>query len=264
MSMLLFARRSWWSFLSAMQFLTRIPVPSYPYQPDALARSVKFFPVVGAFIGAAAALLHHVLVPHLPEPVAALLVVVFLVMVTGCLHEDGLADAADGFFGGHTREKVLLIMRDSRIGSYGGGALVLTLTARVLLLASLPLDRFAATLIAAHILCRWTTLPLSYYLPSARAENSAEPAGQGARIAWLTTSTTFIGGTIFTLLATGLLLGRRAVAPVLFVIVVTLLSGLYYRRRIGGVTGDCFGATNQLAEIAVLLCGVWNAGVSMG
>jgi adenosylcobinamide-GDP ribazoletransferase len=263
MSPLLVARRAWWSFLSAVQFLTRVPVPEYPYQPDALARAVKFFPVVGALIGAAAAALHYALAPHLPAVVTALLTVVFLVALTGCLHEDGLADAADGFFGGHSRERVLLIMRDSRIGSYGGAALILTLTARVLLISSVPSGRIAAYLIAAHILCRWTTLPLSYYLPSARAENSGGPAGQGARIAWLTTSATFLGGTLFTLIATGLLLGRSAVAPVLITVAVTLLSGLYYRHRIDGVTGDCFGATNQLAEIAVLLCGVWNAGVSL-
>jgi len=264
-------RAAWCSLLAAIQFLTRVPVPAYPYADDALARSVKFFPLVGGLIGAAAAALHSALAPHLPGDITSLVTVAFLVALTGCLHEDGLADAADGLFGGHTRERVLLIMRDSRIGSYGAAALVLSLAARLLLLAALPPGRVAATLIAAHVLCRWTTLPLSYWLPAARSDAGVQAAGQapgqsagqGARIAWLTSKATLIGGTLFSITAVLLLLGRAAVAPLLMACAVTLLTGLYYRHRIGGVTGDCFGATNQLAEIAVYLCGVWSAGVRL-
>jgi adenosylcobinamide-GDP ribazoletransferase len=250
-------RKIWWSLLSAIQFLTRIPVPAYPYVDDALARSVKLFPLVGTLIGGAAALLHHALAPHRPRPLTALFVVAFLVAVTGGLHEDGLADAADGLGGGTTRERVLIIMRDSRIGSYGGIAITLSLALRLLLLASLPLPEVGRYLIAAHVLCRWTTLPLSYCLPAARTDADRQAAGQGARIAWLTSRATLIGGTLFSFAVVVLLLRRAAVAPILMAGAVTLLTGLYYKRRIGGVTGDCFGATNQIAEIAVYLCGVW-------
>jgi adenosylcobinamide-GDP ribazoletransferase len=244
-------------FLAAVQFLTRIPVPTLAYDPDSLSRSVKFFPVVGLVIGGAAALLYLLITPHLPRLVTAVLVVAFLVAITGCLHEDGLADAADGFGGGSSREQILLILKDSRIGSYGGAALSLSLLARVILLFSLPIAQIPKYLIAAHVLCRWTTLPLSYFLAPARSDNNETGAGQGARIAGLTTRGTLIVGSIFTLAVCVFTLRTRASTAVAAAVLVTLLSGLYYQRRIHGVTGDCFGATNQLAEIAVYLVGVW-------
>jgi adenosylcobinamide-GDP ribazoletransferase len=245
--------------LTAVQFLTRIPVPNLPYDPNSLSRAVKFFPVVGLGIGSAAALLHQLLTPHFPRLITALLVVAFLVTLTGGLHEDGLADTADGFGGGSSREQILVILKDSRIGSYGGTALTLSLLVRVLLLASLPLPQVPQYLIAAHVLCRWTTLPLSYYLAPGRTQQAPAGAGQGARIASLTTRTTLIMGSIFTLAICVVVLRTRAAAAIGITILVTLLSGLYFQRRIGGVTGDCFGAANQLAEIAVYLTGVWVA-----
>jgi adenosylcobinamide-GDP ribazoletransferase len=239
-------------FLSAVQFLTRVPVPSIPYQPDSLARSIKYFPLVGALLGAAAALLHRALVPHLGRLPTALGIVIFLVWSTGCLHEDGLADTADGLGGGRNREQILLIFRDSRIGSYGATALSLSILARVILIASIPLGQVAQYLIAAHILCRWTTLPLSYLCAPAR-----ETEGQGARVAQLTTRSSLIVGAAFSFLSVGLLLRWRSFAPLFAATAVTLLSARFYKRKIGGVTGDCFGATNQLSEIAVYLCGAW-------
>ena len=247
-------------FLAASQFLTRVPIPTVAYQSDSLARAVKFFPIVGLIVGSAAALLHRLLVPHLPRLVAALLVVAFLVLLTGCLHEDGLADAADGFGGGWNRNQILMIFKDSRIGSYGGAALSLSLLARVLLIASLPLSRVPAYLITAHVLCRWSTLPLSFYLPPAReVEAGTEGAGQGARIARLTTRGSLLFATLVSFVIAGFALRMQSISAIVAATLVTLLTGIYYRRRIGGVTGDCFGATNQLTEMLVYLTGVWRA-----
>jgi adenosylcobinamide-GDP ribazoletransferase len=252
-------RRAWCEFLSAIQFLSRIPVPSQPFETDSLSRSVKFFPFVGIVVGGSAALLNLLLTPHLPRLITAFLILLYLVLVTGCFHEDALADTADGFGGGWNREQILLILRDSRIGSYGGTALVLSLVGRLLLLSSLPAAQIAQYLITAHMLCRWTTLPLSYFPPAARAQSEQQIDGQGARVAQLTSKGTLIGGTLFSFIIAVLLLGRHAIAPIASAIAVTFLSGLYYKKRIGGVTGDCFGATNQLAEVGVYLCGVWMA-----
>jgi adenosylcobinamide-GDP ribazoletransferase len=240
-----------------MQFLTRIPVPSRPYDPDSLARSVKFFPFVGMIVGGGAALLHLLLAPHLPRTAAALAVLLYLVLVTGGLHEDGLADAADGFGGGTNREKILLILHDSRIGSYGGLALAFNLLGRVILIASLPLAQVSCYLIAANVLCRWTPLPLSHFLSSARTASTLEADGQGARIARQTSTAALICGTIFSFAVAVALLRGHATAPILGVLLLTWLTGVYYKRRIGGVTGDCFGATIQLTEISVYLCGAW-------
>jgi adenosylcobinamide-GDP ribazoletransferase len=247
-------KRSRSDLLSAIQFLTRMPLPSIDYRQDSLSGSVKFFPFVGALIGGAAALLSRVSVQHLPRLASAFMVLIFLVLITGALHEDGLADAADGFGGGHIREKILLIMRDSRIGSYGATALCLSLVGRLILISSLPLDHIARYLIVANVLCRWTILPLSYFLPPAR-----DGEGQGARIARLTTRFSLIIGTIFAVAFSSILLRWQAFVPLAIAILITFVSGRFYSRRIGGITGDCFGATTQITEMVIYMCGVWVA-----
>jgi adenosylcobinamide-GDP ribazoletransferase len=236
----------------AFQFLTRIPLPSIAYEDDSLSRSTKFFPLVGLVIGFGAVLLQKLLLFHLSRPLVALIVLIYLVMITGCLHEDGLADTADGFWGGRTRDQILAILKDSRIGSYGATALALSLLARYLLLASLPLKQFAAYVISSQVLCRWSALPLSYFLPPAREQD-----GQGARIARLTSLASLIFGSAFSFAVVAFALRWSAIAPALIAIPIVALSGWVYARRIGGVTGDCFGATSQLTEIAVYFCGVW-------
>jgi len=252
-------RRTWFDLLTAVQFLTRVPVPSVPYEEYSLARAVKFFPIVGSLIGLGSMLLYRALARHLPLAIVALVIVVYLVAITGCLHEDGLSDSADGFGGGGERDNVLAIMRDSRIGTYGAAALALSVLARVLLIASLPRTQAGAYLIAAPVLSRWTTLPLSFCLKPARDQNpdDGQVDGQGARIARLTTSGSLIFGSLLAFAIAFALLRLRALVPILISGVVTLLTGLYYKHRIGGITGDCFGATNQLAEIAVYFSGVW-------
>src|SRR5216683_843276 len=141
-------------FLVAAQFLTRLPVPRVRFDPDSLSRAAKFFPVVGIMIGIGASVLLRIAVSHFSRPLVALFVLIFLVLVTGGLHEDGLADTVDGFVGGWNREQVLTILRDSRIGSFGALALVLSVLARFLLLSSLPVNRFTAFVVSAHVLCR--------------------------------------------------------------------------------------------------------------
>lgn len=257
MSQLIKMRATWFDLLASVQFLTRLRVPTGPYDQNSLARAVKFFPVVGALIGSGNALLYLLLIPHLPVTMVALVIVIYLVAITGCLHEDGLADSVDGFGGGWDRERVLAIMRDSRIGTYGAAAVGLSLLARVLLIASLPRIQAGAYLIAAPVLSRWTTLPLSFYLPPARERVQNQADGQGARIARLTTRNSLIIGTLLTFIIVFALLRFHGVVPVLVSMLVTLLTALYYKHRIGGITGDCFGATNQLTEIAVYLCGAW-------
>jgi adenosylcobinamide-GDP ribazoletransferase len=253
-----FLRRTMSDFFTAVQFLTRIPVPSPPYDADSLARSVKFFPIVGLIVGAGAAAVHMLLAPHLPRTITAFLVLAYTLIITGCLHEDGLADAADGFGGGATRERILLIMRDSRIGTYGGVALALSLIGRLLLIASLPLLQVPYYLVATTVLTRWTVLPLSYFLNSARPQGEQQSDGQGARIARITSTGTLIFGTLLSFGSAIALLKTQSIAPILITIALTLCTGLYYKRRLAGITGDCFGATIQLSELAVYLCGVWS------
>lgn len=237
---------------AAFQFLTRLPLPRLAYSPNVLSRSSRFFPLVGLMIGIAAATLHWGLTPHFPDAVVAVLIVLFSVLATGGLHEDGLADVADAFGGGWNRDQVLEILKDSRIGSYGALAVVFSIGSRILLLALLPGSIFARYIISAHVLCRWTILPLGRVLPAARRQD-----GQGARLARQISVASLLLGTLIAFGIAAFLLRTAIWAPIAAVVVVTILSGLYYQRRLGGITGDCFGATVQLAEIAVYLCGVW-------
>lgn len=236
--------------LSAFQFMTRLPLPSVSTQPAPLSRAAKFFPIVGLAIGLGAAGLHRMLSGHVSRPILAVTVLLYLVLITGGLHEDGLADAADGFGGGWTKDKILLIMRDSHIGVYGVIAVTLSLLARYVLLGELAAVRFSSYVIAAHVLCRWTTLPLGVFLPPARQE------GQGAQLAQRTSIPSLILATVITLAICYWLLRTQMWPPVVVTVILTLLTAAYYRSQIGGVTGDCFGATNQLTEIAVYFCGI--------
>ena len=237
---------------TAFQFLTRVPLPQFAYEPEALSRSAVFFPLVGLGIGAAAAVAFRGLRAHLPVPIAALFTVLFTVAATGALHEDGIADAADAFGGGWSREQVLAILKDSRIGTYGALALVFSILGRTLLIVALPTSQAVGYLIGAHVLSRWTILPLGCTLPSAR-----EGTGQGVRLARQISVLSLCVGTVITLAVVTYFLHRAALALFPAGMAVTALSGAYYRRRIGGVTGDCFGATLQLTELAVYCVGAW-------
>lgn len=239
--------------LVAFQFLTRLPLPKIDFRPDSLSRSVKFFPIVGLAVGLGGSWLQRLFATHLSRQLSALLVLVFFVLVTGALHEDGLADTADGLGGGWSVEQMLAIMRDSKIGAYGAIALGLSLLMRILLLSSLPLNRFMPYVVSAQVLCRWTALPLGYFVRPARQD------GQGARIAQKTSAASLILGTGISIAIVAFFVRATCWIPLVTASAVALLTGLYYWRRLSGVTGDCFGATNQLTEIAVYFCGVWNA-----
>lgn len=239
-------------FFSAVAFLTRIPVPAgMQAGPDALASSVLFFPLVGLLVSACAIIVSHACLRFVPRVVMMVIVLVFLVAVTGGLHEDALADAADGFGGGWGKDQILTIMRDSRVGSFGVLAIALALLARFVFLSNIPPPKFDSYLLAGQVTSRWTALPLAFFLPPARGQS-----GQGARMAGSITLLSLALGTVLTLAIVGFALHLKAFWVMLVAILVTTMSGAYYRCRIGGVTGDCLGATNQLAEVAIYLTGV--------
>lgn len=239
--------------LSAFQFMTRLPLPSVPTEPESLSRAAKFFPLVGLVIGLGAAGLNRLLSGHASRSVVAITVLTYLVLITGGLHEDGLADAADGFGGGWTKDRILLIMHDSRIGAFGTIALMLSLLARYVLLSELASVRFSSYVMVAHVLCRWTTLPLGVLLRPARQD------GQGAQLAGQTSVISLVFGTAVALAICYWLLRNHMWLPIAAAGTLTVITAAYYRSQIGGVTGDCFGATNQLTEIAVYFCGVLTA-----
>ncbi len=238
-------------FLIAAQFLTRCPMPrNLETDEKELGQAAMFFPLVGALVGASGALLHAALLNFLPPSTCALLTLVYFSFITNAFHEDGLADAFDGFGGGWTRERALEIMRDSRIGTFGALALIFLALAKYNFLSSLDSSVVWRWLVVAHTAARWTTLPLCLWLPYAREEGQGKLVAQrlgygGAAVATLTL-----------LAALALLSWREAAVACAVAIAAPLGTGLYYRSRIGGVTGDCLGATNQLTEVAIYLAAV--------
>jgi adenosylcobinamide-GDP ribazoletransferase len=235
----------------AVQFLTRLPVSRVLNSSESeLGKAAAFFPLVGVVVGAGAALVFALLQRVLPVPEAVLCAIVFAAFITNGFHEDGLADTFDGFGGGWTKDRVLEIMRDSRIGTYGALALIFLVLGKLNFLSSLPAGQIWRWLILAHTASRWTTLPLCAWLPYARAE------GQGKLVAKQVGALEIMTGT-FTLLLILLLIPWRAALATLFVTtLVTFLSGLYFRARLQGVTGDCLGAANQLTEVGLYLTAV--------
>jgi len=239
-------------FLSAVAFMTRLPVPhKMQGVPDALSSGAVFFPLVGLLVSAGPVILNHVFSGFVAHDVVVVLVLVCLVAITGGFHEDALADAADGFGGGWGKDQILNIMRDSRVGSFGALAIALALLARFVFLTNIPPQRFDSYLVAGQVTSRWTALPLAFFLPSAR-----EQSGQGARVAGEITTFSLLTGTLLTVVIVGVALGAKAMWAGLAAVVITGASGAYYRRRIGGVTGDCLGATIQITEVAIYLTGV--------
>ena len=232
------------TFLVAVQMMTRVPV-RFRAAPTAreLAVAAAWFPLVGAVVGGVAAAAHWALVAvHLPSlaPWAALAAAV---AVTGAFHEDGLADTADGLFGGHDRARRLEIMRDSRVGTYGVVALVLVLGAQVAAVGALPAALALRTFVAAHALGRAAALPLTL-LPYARPEG-----GLGATVTQRVPPLVMALGILTGVAPLALLPWPLAVAAAGAAGLVALAGAWRFSRDLGGVTGDTLGAVVKVAEL---------------
>ncbi len=236
----------------AVGFLTRLPVPRRSTgSPELLGKAASLFPVVGLLVGGGAVGFDYLLSPYVNRNVVVVIVLIYLVAVTGGLHEDALADTADGFGGGWEKERVFAIMRDSRLGSFGALAIMLGLLARFVFLTSLPAKSFHGILLAGQVLSRWTALPLGFFLLSALRDK-----GQGGLVAGKVSGISLAVGTALAVAIVGVTLQVDALWVLPASVAVTGISAAYYRSRIGSVTGDCMGATFQLTEGAVYFTGV--------
>jgi adenosylcobinamide-GDP ribazoletransferase len=233
----------------AVQCLTRIPAPSVAPEPGKLAWSAVFYPIVGAALGGLALGIHALLAERTPGELLALLILAVWMLLTGALHEDGLADTADAFGSRRGREGLLRVLKDSRIGTYGTLAVVVALLSRWQALVWMPPDRMAAALLAAAVLPR-TGIVLTALLAGPATEGSG---GAFARVlGWRhAAGAAAVAAAILLPFAGRLLFGAVGCS-----LLVAVLAALYFTRRLGGVTGDCLGASEQLQEVAVL---VWIA-----
>lgn len=243
--------------LVALQFLTRLPVRLKQFDPAWLNDCVRHFPLVGLLVGGVGVMVLTAASQVWPAWVAAVLALAATVALTGGFHEDGLADTFDALGGVVTRDKALAIMKDSRIGSYGALALVLSLLARAALLAVLatrPMLGAVAALLASHAFARAAAVGVMVSLPYGGDVEHAKAKPLALAVA---PGNLVIGLLWCALLAAGL--AGFGIAPVRLLLAVLAAAGVavlmraWLRRRLGGYTGDGLGATEQLAEIAVLL-----------
>lgn len=237
--------------LAGISFLSRVPVPgAATFDAADVGRATLAFPLVGALLAGLLVVVRYAVYPALPPTVAAFLLLAVSALLTGALHLDGLADMADGFGGGRTKEDVLRIMRDHVIGAYGGVALLLLVGLKASALAALLERGHAdAALLASMVLGRWASVPMGRFLPYARRTGGLGTA-MTDHVGW----TEVVGAS---LLAFGLCLGVlgpvRGGAAVALVACVSLLQGAWCVRKIGGITGDTLGANTEVCEALVLV-----------
>jgi len=242
-------------FLTALQFLTRISIlKGLDTTGEKLGKSMACFPLVGFLIGCILVGVRSVLGMVLPSSLVDILVIITLVVIAGSFHLDGFADTVDGLAGGTDREKSLSIMRDSRIGSFAVVGLVLLLILKVFALMEVPEEIKNRTLLIIPVLGRWTTVQLASFFNYARS-------GSGTALAFTQFAGKkeyFISTLITVVIVTGLFL-LQGLLILAVVAAFTFLFGLFFKRRIGGVTGDIMGAACELSEVITLLliCGLF-------
>jgi len=231
---------------AATSFLTRIPVGRLvELDGAAVARAAPLYPLIGAAVGVAAGGVGDLAAGPLPPVAAAAVALAVAALLTGGMHLDALADTADAL-GGTTRERRLEIMRDHAVGSFGAVAVVLVLLFEAALLATLAADDEAWRALATAAACsRWAALPLAAALPYAR------PEGTGAALA--RTSTLSVAAGLGVALAVALLAsGVDGLVALAAAAATAAALGVFFRRWLGGVTGDALGATTELAQAIAL------------
>lgn len=241
-------------FFIALQFFTRLPIPRWVgFDAAWLNHASRYFPLVGLVVGAIAAGVYAAAALVLPAPVAAVLSTAATIYITGAFHEDGFADACDGLGGGMTRERALEIMKDSRVGAYGAIGVVCMLIAKCTALAFLPPASAIAALLLAHPLSRLAATSLIWTMEYARAEGKAKPLAQRMSSGEFSIATATVLLPAAALVVHGALGAAACAGAVLAASLAALWLARKFERRLGGYTGDCLGAVQQLSEVAIYL-----------
>ena len=232
-------------FFSALQFLTLFPWPKLSeHRADEIGPAAIFFPIVGFLLGSILVLANFLLQPFANAMLISLVVVSLLALLTRGLHLDGLGDTFDGLGAGGDRQRMLRIMDDSHTGTFGLVAIVLVLFFKIHAIESLEYERWRG-LLAAPVLGRWAMVLLG------RHSQAAKQGLGSTLIDHLSTRDLFLATLITAVLVAAVLHGI-GVAMMAWVAVFTIASKAYFHRRLGGVTGDSFGAVGELSETSVL------------
>ena len=259
--MLSFLCKQWRSFLLAVGFFTRIPVPRLPdFQEQELNHAAKYFPLVGIIVGLAGAAVFVLAIRVFQSNIAILLSMAATICLTGAFHEDGLADSADGLGGGWDSERILTIMQDSRLGTYGAIALFLMLFSKFQLLNALPAQFVAYALIIAHAASRLCAVYVMATCTYVKASGKAKPLASKVQVQDIFVATVF--GLLpmvllFCYFSTAIVGVGNAATLVLCMMLPACVVWFWWRQKIqrwiGGYTGDCLGAMQQMTELAFYL-----------
>jgi adenosylcobinamide-GDP ribazoletransferase len=236
-------------FFVALQFFTRLPIPGWVgFEAAWLQHASRYFPLVGVVVAAIAAAVYYA-----AALVAAVLSTAASIYITGAFHEDGFADTCDGLGGGMTKERALEIMKDSRVGAYGAIGIVCMLAAKLSALALLPPRVAVAALFVAHPLSRLAATALIWKLDYVRGEGKAKPLAQQMTTAEFAIATITCTLPAAYVLATNALTPAAMLAAIIAAAIAAVWLGRLFVRRLGGYTGDCLGAVQQLAEALVYI-----------
>ncbi len=233
-------------FIEAIGFLTIIPVPSFNQEkPSDTGRCLSFFPVIGLGIGAILLLIFWLLSFLFASQVNFAIVIAAGVILTGAHHIDGLADTFDGMVAGKTRKQRLNIMSDNKVGAFGITALILVLLMKFASLNSNPL--VVPALLLMPVMSRWMMVSAMFIMPAARQSGMGFAFKQGA------TWGRFISATVFAAMIAVLVINLQGLVLLALLWIVVTLIALFFRWRFGGLTGDNYGAINELAEVLTVL-----------
>lgn len=242
-------------FFIALQFFTRLPIPRWVgFEPHWLHHASRYFPLVGLVVGAIVTIVYWVAALVLPPAVAVLLSTAAGIYLTGAFHEDGFADACDGLGGGLTRERALDIMKDSRIGAYGAIGIILLVAVKCTALAHLTILSTVGALLVAHPLSRLMAASLIWRMAYARAEGKAKPMAEQMTGAEFVIALACCVPAVLLAVSQGWLDWRAIATGSAAMVLVTLWFARKLRRRLGGYTGDCLGAVQQLTEAVFYVC----------
>lgn len=233
-------------FLAALGFLTIIPVPRRSLEEGELGRSTGYFPLVGLLLGLLLAGAYWATSLFLPKSVVSALVIVISVLLTGALHLDGFMDTCDGIGGHRTPEERWAVMRDSRAGAFGVIGAVLLVLVKYASLSALA-QAVLVTLLFLPAVSRWAMVYAIFAHPYARPSGLGKAFKQGTGGRQLTLAT------VICVIAAVLLFRLVGLAIMLGVWLVTEVLARYFRRRFAGLTGDCYGAVNEVAEVVALM-----------
>lgn len=237
-------------FLTALGFFSRIPIPyKLAFSQDNLNRCNRYFPLVGLVIGGIGAGIYLTAALILPQSVSILLSMAATILATGAFHEDGFADVCDGFGGGWTKERILIIMKDSRVGAYGAIGMMVLLMTKFQALNEIAHSQVALSLIVAHVLSRSTTVTSMYSLNYVREDESSKskPITKSIHL-----SDTLIA-MLFGLISLVLFLDITVFLILIPIFLTKYILERYFIKWIGGYTGDCLGSIQQVCEVVIYL-----------